>query len=174
MPFQSSVSLKQGFGVVGELFDDGPRRAWSYILRSVSAANNVFGRAFTVKSEGVAECGNPSGTAVFAGILVNPKVNPLLGTSSGTLAPSLTLPNETQGELLTEGSIIVSLPAAAAIGDVVIFDNTTGALSTIAPGADLPANKSPAHAVVSRFTVSGAGLAVIDVLAAPYIPVPAP
>lgn len=164
MTFQTTVAFNQGFGVPGELFNDGPRRAASYILNSASATNNVFGRAFTVLSQGIAQVGNPGGTNVFAGILVNPKDSALQGTTTGTLTPSLTLPNYAQAEILTEGSIIVALPAAANIGDLVIFDNTTGALSTIAPGVALPVGKTFAKAFVDYYTIGAAGLAVITML----------
>lgn len=168
MTFQTTVLAKTGLGVVGELFTDGPHKAESFILTSADASYNVFGRAFTVSSEGVAAAG---GTAKFAGILSNPKGSAFLGTTAGTLVPSLTLPNYAQGELLTMGSMIVSLPAAAAIGDLVVFDNTTGALETIIPTAALPVGKSFAYAFVDYFTVSGSGLAVITLTPTLKIPV---
>lgn len=156
MGFQSSVSLQQGFGVVGELMLDGPLRAAPYTIVSADATNNVFGRAFTVTSEGVAAAG---GTGVFAGILVNPKNNASYGTSAGgTLAPTLTIANNALAQCLIMGEIIVALPGAAAIGDAVKYNTTTGILGTGAPGAG---EAAVPNAVVSRFTVAGAGLAVI-------------
>lgn len=163
MSFQTAVFLQQGFGVVGELFTDGPRRAESFILNSADASYNVFGRCFTKTSEGVAQAGS-GGTLGFAGFLVNPKGSTLQGTiADGSLAPSLVLPNYAQGELLTMGSIIVALPASAAIGDLVVYDDTTGDLTTIAPTAALPVGKKFAFAAVDYFTVTAAGLAVITV-----------
>lgn len=169
MVFQQAVQFFMGLGVPGELYDDGPHRALPYTLVSADATYNVFGRAFSVTSEGIAAAGN-TGTAVFAGILINPKSAALLGDSTGTLTSSLALPNNALGQLLIEGEIVVTLPAAAAIGDLVIYDNTTGILSTITPATALPVGKSSAYAVVDRFTVSGAGLAVIRVLDVPKIP----
>lgn len=169
MAFQTAVQFFQGLGIPGELYDDGPHRAQPYTLVSADATYNVFGRAFSITSEGIAAAGN-TGSAVFAGILINPKTSALIGDSTGTLNPSLTLPNNAVAQLLIEGAIVVSLPAAAAIGDLVIYDNTTGALSTITPATALPMGKSSAFAVVDRFTVSGAGLAVIRVLDVPKIP----
>lgn len=161
MGFQSTVSLNMGLGVVGEVFDNGPRRSQPFIIRSDSAADNVYGRAFTVVSEGVAEAGK-DGAQVFAGILIAPKEASSNGTASGTLAPTLTIPNDTVGELLSEGSIVVTLPAAANIGDVVYFNDATGVLVTTAPGAAAPGSSTLIKgAYVDRFTVSGAGLAVI-------------
>lgn len=160
--FQSTVRNEQGFGVVGEIFDNGPYRVQPWTLRSDDAALNVFGRAFTVLSEGVAEAGK-DGTQVFAGILVSPKEHALNGSS---IDPSLTLPNETVASLLSEGSVVVSLAAVAAIGNVVIYENATGIVKTIAPGAALPANHTHIHgSYVDRVTpnplVAGATLAVV-------------
>jgi hypothetical protein len=161
MSFQTTVKAQQGFGVVGEIFDDGPRRAQPFILRSDDAALNVFGRAFTVIAEGVAEAGK-DGAQVFAGILISPKEHALIGNG---LAPSLTLPNETVASLCSEGSIVVALPATANIGDLVYYTDATGSLTTTAPGAAAPASSTLIEgAYVDRFTptaVEGYTLAVI-------------
>ena len=159
MAFQSAVSLKQGFGVIGELFDNGPHRAQSFTIVSGDAANNVIGRAFTVTSQGLAAAG---GANPFAGILVNPKSYSSFGTvAGGTLAPTLTLANNVQGELLSEGSIVVTLGAAADVGDLVYFTNATGILTTTAPGAAAPALSTLIKgAYVDRFDLTS-GLAVI-------------
>lgn len=159
--FQSTVKNALGFGVVGERFDDSPHRAQPFTLRSDNAANNVFGRAFSVVSEGVAKAGK-TGSLTFAGILVSPKEHALIGNG---LAPSLTLPNETIATLASEGSWIVALPATAAIGDLVYFTDATGILTTTAPGAAAPANSTRIKdAYVDRVTpvaVAGYTLAVI-------------
>lgn len=167
MGFQTAVDLNQGFGVVGEVFDDGPRRVQPFIIDSTDPANNVFGRAFTILSEGKAAAGAEGGS--FAGILVGPKEHASYGTSAGgPLAPTLTLADNVVGELLSEGSVIVTLPAAAAIGDLVYFTDATGVLTTIAPGAAAPALSTLIEgAYVDRFTVSGAGLAVITLAGSP-------
>lgn len=161
MPFQSTVALKTGFGVPGEFADTGPRLVQPFNLVSALASYNVFGRGFSITSEGTAAAGN-TGSAKFAGILVSPKESALLGTSGDTLAPSLQIANNKPGQLCTMGGVIVSLPAAAAIGDLVVYDNTTGILTTITPSTSLPAGKSPAYAFVDVYTVpSGGGYAVI-------------
>lgn len=171
MSFQSTVNFKQGFGVVGEFYLSSPQRVQSYILNSPSAANNVFGRGFSITSQGVANAGDTGGTQVFAGILVNPKGHPSLGDTASPLDPVLVLPNNVNAELATMGSVIVSLPAAANIGDFVVFDNTTGILATVAPGAALPSGKSWAYATVDYYTLAAAGLAVITLT--PSLAVPA-
>jgi hypothetical protein len=172
--FQNTVSAEQGLGVIGEVFDDGPRRAQPFLIISDDAADNVFGRAFTVTAEGKAEAGK-DGAQVFAGILINPKEHSLNGTvAGGPLAPTLTIPNNTIGTLLTEGSVIVTLPASANIGDLVYYTNATGVLTTIAPGAAAPALSTLIPgAYVDRFTRTGAGIAVITLAGSPRSGAPA-
>ena len=170
MGFQSTVQLQQGFGVPGEMFTDSPWRAESFTLVSALASYNVIGAtAYTKTSEGVAEAG-AGGALGFAGILVDPKNQTLLGVGGNALAPTLVLPNQTQAELLTMGTIIVTLPAPAAIGDYLIYDDVTGALATMAPGGSLPSGKSFAFGLVDYFTVSGSGLAVVTISPTLVIP----
>lgn len=162
MGFQQSVYLQQGFGVPGDQFSDGPWRVQSFVINSASAAYNVIGATcFSVTSQGIAAAGNSGGTAVFAGLLVDPKNQALYGSNGNPFAPTLVLPNYAQGELATMGSFIVTLPASANIGDWVVYDQTTGAIATVAPGTSLPSGKSWANAFVDYYTVSAAGLAVI-------------
>jgi hypothetical protein len=173
MPFQSSVFINQGAGVPGELYTDGPFRVESYTIQSASAAYNIIGAtACTKTSQGFCQAGS-AGTLGFAGILVDPKSVALFGSAGIPLNPTLTVPNFTQVECATEGTYWVTLPAAAAIGDYVIYDNTTGALSTITPSTPLPVGKTFANAVVDYYTVSGAGLAVITITPTLVIPQPA-
>ena len=176
MTFQSTVSNNIGFGVVGETFLDGPLRAQPGRLDSTDAANNVIGRAFTVKDDATASfetSDDPQpldvqagGTGRFAGILCNPKVYPLAGTvAGGTLASSLVLPNNMMVELMQEcAGLIVTLGAGTAIGNWVYFTNATGVITTAAPGLDnAPANSTrvPGGHVV-RYESAAAGLAVIS------------
>lgn len=135
--FQSSIPVQQSFGLPGALYDDGPVRCAPYELVSASAAYNVIGATACTVSDpdpgtnATSAIAAAGGTGVFAGIIMNPKVYANFGTSTnGSLAPNLTLPNYTIAELLTMGDIIVSLPGPANIGDLVCYDQTTGALST--------------------------------------------
>lgn len=175
MTFQSTVNANIGFGVVGEISLNGPLRAQPGRLDSTDAANNVIGRAFTVKDDATASfetAADPQpldvqagGTGVFAGILGIPKVYALGGTvAGGTLASSLVLPNNTMVELVQEtAGMIVTLAAACAIGDWVYFTNATGVITTAAPGID----NAPALSTripggrVTRYESAAAGLAVI-------------
>lgn len=162
MGFQSTVSLQQGFGVPGEQYTDSPWRAQSYSINSASAAYNIIGATMcTVTSQGFCAAGNSGGTAVFAGLLVNPKNVALFGAGGIPLNPTLAVPNFTEIQCATMGSFIVTLPGAAAIGDWVVYDQTTGAIATVSPGTSLPSGKNWGNAVVDYVTVSGAGLGVI-------------
>lgn len=160
MTFQSSVLAALATGVVGDFaFVDGGERVFPYMLDSDSAANNVIGRAFTISAEGVVEAG---GDGVFAGILVNPKSYPyqgLFNNDDGQLA----LPNGANGEFAKRGYVFVTLPGAAAIGDYVVYNTTTGVLGTVTdpetPGAG---NALVPNARVSTYTITGAGIAVIE------------
>ena len=175
MGFQSAVSLAQGFGVPGEQFTDGPTRAETFTINSASADYNIIGAtACSVTSQGFCAAGNTSGVLPFAGILVDPKDVALFGTGGVPLAPTLTVPNFTIVECATMGSFVVTLPGAAAIGDSVIFDNTTGALSTITPETPLPSGTTYANAQVAYYTqgISGSALAVISVQQTFIIPQP--
>lgn len=182
MAFQSAVVAQIGLGVVGELAYEGPLRAQPAILRSTSAANNVVGRAarivagatgsFNVAADPKAVVVSMDAAAgVFAGILANPKVYANGGTvAGGTLAENLTLPNETVAEFVTEGDVIVALPAASAPGDVVYGLVANGSLVATAPGAAQPANSFGPIGTVERFTNTAAGLAVLHL--EPIVPQP--
>jgi hypothetical protein len=162
MGFQTAVQIFQGMGVPGEQYSDSPLRAQSYTINSVLASYNIIGATMcTVTSQGFCAAGNAGGTAVFAGLLVDPKDIAFFGSGGIPLNPTLTVPDFTQVECATMGTFVVTLPAAANIGDWVIYDNTTGAISTVAPGTSLPGGKSWGNAFVDVFTVSGAGLGVI-------------
>lgn len=167
---QSQVYLNQGTGVYGELYDNSPSRVRSLILRSASSSYNVFGRAFTwvAGQDGVVQAG---GSGVFAGYLVNPKQHASYGTTAGgPLAPTLTLPNEVVADILNMGCIFALLPATASVGDLVVYNTTTGVLATVAPGDPIPGGSSYGYATVDQFPVINAGIAIIRVTDVPAIP----
>lgn len=137
---QSTVRYDQALGVPGEIIVDGPTRVQSGMLHSASAAYNIVGATVFTRpvAGGQVAAGGVIGAArVFAGILCNPKTYASFGTSAGgSLAATLTLPNEINAELcLTSSGLVVSVPAACAIGDQLAYDTTTGALSTVKPVA---------------------------------------
>lgn len=164
MAFQSAVAIFLGFGVVGDIFLDTPAKIDPAILNSVSAANNVFGRAFTYNADGTVAAGLGAGAAntVFAGILVNSKEHSTAGDANGALDPTLTLMNNEVAAFLKGGSPIVTLPATANIGDVVYFDNVTGVLGSMIASGTLPSGKTLIQgAMVDRYDTTGSSLAVL-------------
>jgi hypothetical protein len=174
MTFQSTVARNIGFGVPGEIFLDGPLRAQPGRLDSASAANNVVGRAFSIKDDATASfetAADPQPldvqagqSGVFAGILAMPKNYPLSGTAGDTLASSIVLPNDTMVELIQEtAGMVVALGAACSVGDWLYYTTATGVLITASPGFDnIPADSTrvPGGRVV-RYESAAAGLAVV-------------
>lgn len=157
MSFQSTVRQLQAFGVIGEIIRNVPVISTPWNLVSDPVVNTI-GNAFTVTSEGVAECG---GTGVFAGILVNPKSYSLAGTTNGALESSLDLADNSVGELLTAGEIVVTLATASSIGDSVIYDVTDGSLDSIAPVAAFTASQATTVLTVSAITAGSLGIGSI-------------
>lgn len=155
MAFQSSVRQLQAFGVIGEIIRSVPVISTPATLVSDPVVNTV-GNAFTWSSEGIAECG---GTGAFAGILVHPKAYALRGTTAGgSLAASLDVPDYTVGELLTAGEIVVTLTAAASVGDSVIYNESTGALTAMASTAAFTASQATTTLTVSAITAGKIGI----------------
>jgi hypothetical protein len=150
MGFQTAIQFNQGAGIPGEYaLDDRGARAEPGVLRSASAANNVFGRVFTMLATdpGVMRAGNPGGTGVRPMIMTSPKQNVSAGTAAnGTLAPTLVLRNEEIAEFTScHAGIWVTTDSAARPGDIVRYLLTTGQIHIVPPGtaadplyADLP------------------------------------
>lgn len=167
MTFQSTVNVQQGFGVPGELLTDSPSRAERLTVNSAGATPNTFGFAATKSnSTNIALMGGAitNGSTIFAGIMANPKAAALLGTTAGTLAPTLNIPDNAQADFVTMGDVVVAVSTACNIGDLVAYNTTTGALSTFAPGGSAGTGKAQVpNAVVYRYpvTASGGGLTVV-------------
>jgi len=151
MAIRNSITAMRT-AILGTLAFDGPQRAVALILDTASAdeENNVFGRAFTYKTEDTAQAG---GAGVFAGIMTNPHAYAI---------DQSTAKNGTSGEFLHMGEVFVLLTDSTtpAIGDKVYFVPATGELTT-----DATANTEIKGAVVSRHTPvaeTGGHLAVVS------------
>lgn len=162
MAFQSTVRQVQTTGIVGEIIFDGPHRARPANLNSGGATPNTVGKAFTWDAAVDDEAGAGSiGAGAFAGILINPKHYALYGTTAGgTLAPSLDLPDNSHGELLSMGTIIVNLTIVdtGLIGEGIFYVDATGALGS---GTAVAGQTQITNAKIDRENISGAGLAII-------------
>ncbi|WP_310625794.1 phage minor capsid protein [Limnohabitans sp.] len=164
MAFQQAMQQFAAAGFPGQIAFDGPTRARQFILNSAGATPNVVGYAFTMVSEGIARAG---GTGAFAGLLSNPLALGSAGTAAGgTLAATLTVADGTRGQLLSMGFMWVMLTNASAnIGDVVQFNQTTGALSSKAAGSTADAgNTLIPNCTIDTYTVSAAGLALVKLI----------
>ena len=164
MAFQTTVNIQQGFGVPGDIHLESPHRVEALTVNSTSP--NVYGYAYTKDaSTNVAKVGGAiaAGT-VFAGLLVNSNEATHYGTSAGTLEPNLNLPNNHVGMFATMGDIVVQVSTACKVGDLLVYDTTTGALSTIAPGGTAGTGKAIVpNAIIYRYPVTaatGGGLTV--------------
>lgn len=146
-------SLVQGPGIVAGTKIASITNSTTIVLSVAASASATVALIFTPPNLG------------FAGFLVDPKDVALFGTGNQPLAPTLVVPNGAIVECLTMGTIYATLPAACAIGDYVVYNNTTGAISTISPGTALANGTTFANAIVDYFTpdASGAQLAVISV-----------
>ncbi|MCD1124816.1 hypothetical protein LPW36_01995 [Jinshanibacter sp. LJY008] len=162
MPFQKTINRELAIGIPGEVANNGPRRAVTATLNSTDAKNNVFGRVFTYTADHEVAAGKGNGGAI-AGILSNPKAYALYGTDGNTVGPSMALPNGGDAEFTYMAEMYVVLPRAAAIGDKVIYDETTGEIDTVARAATDPgAGKAfLPNAYVSNFYTTGNSIGVI-------------
>ena len=99
---------------------------------------------------------------VFAGILANSKQNALYGTSAGgTLAATQNILDKAQADVLEMGEIVLYSNTACSIGDTLVYNIITGAISTVAPGATPGANlRAVPNGVVSRLNTAAAGMIV--------------
>jgi hypothetical protein len=175
MSFQAQVNIFTALGIVGNQADDSPVRAQTWNLYSNGQAQSI-GYAFTKSSggnpapiypsassmlAGTAQVGGAA-PAEFAGILVNPLEQTLWGTSGvGTaLSPSLILPDYSIGALATFGQFFVSLASTALVGNLVFYDNTTGALDSVFPTSTFTGVVSTNTLTVSAFVAGGAPIRV--------------
>ena len=161
MAFQSTVYAALAAGVVGEWAFDGPRRAKPFIISSSDAANNVIGRAATVTGDGTCAAG---GTGAFGGIICDPKTLASRGTTGSPLAPTSAVPNATPVELAEMGELWVTLDAAAAINDRVVYDNTTGVLSPLGANVSVTGSIATTTLTVTAVAAGSAPLAIGQII----------
>lgn len=151
MTFQSTVKYDYGFGVVGEIVRGSPFRAHTGYLNSANAANNVFGRVFTLKADG--QTVQAGGTGAIWGILANPKQHASFGGAGGPLSPSLAVPNNITADFVEFGKIVCALAGtkAATIGAQLQFSQTDGTLSIPATAGTPDAGNTLLNAYIEDF-----------------------
>lgn len=169
MGFQSSVRYDLALGVPGEIIVDGLKRVETGMLGSASAAHNIVGAtAYSRPRAGgqVAAGGVLGADNIFAGILCNPKAYASLGTSSGrSLAATMVLPNEINAELcLTTSGMVIKVPADCKGGDLIVYNTTTGALSTVEPVAEFTGVIAVTTGVLTVSSLTAGSLGVGSIL----------
>lgn len=167
MTLQTTVNIYNAAGVPGDVAFSGPMRAQPANINSGGAETNYIGYAYTYTGNANPDttAGSPNastaqvgGTGVFAGVLINSKEYAAYGNSSGPLNPVLYLPDNTMGDLCFMGEVWVEIPGPANIGDLVYFDQTTGALGSMAATATGTATQSGTTLTVATATTGNLGV----------------
>ncbi len=140
--FQQTVNVYNPLGIAGEIAFSGPQRSKAANIYSAGVPN-YFGFAYTLSNPATAEpslaapngaTATVGGTGVFAGIMTGVKQAYLSGTTAGgPLGATLAALDYSVQELTTMGSVFVSLPGPANVGDLITYDPLTGALNSVAP-----------------------------------------
>lgn len=166
MAFQTQSNRFTAPASVGDIVYLGAEpRIQPHVLYHASLPLYI-GYAYTLSTAGDLQTSNTAtvggATADFAGIFVKPKEQFSFGTTAGgPLAATLAVPNYTTGGLMKSGHCAVSLPAAAALNDKVVFDTTTGALSTVIHvPASMTYDQSTTTATISSFVAGGTPIGV--------------
>lgn len=179
MTLQTVVNFTEAFGVVGEILLDGPSRVAPYNLVSGGVNPNRIGRAFTITNganpsptANSANAGQATvgGTGVFAGILGFPKEYASYGSTGNPLGATLDLPENSIGNLLDMGYIVIPVLAACNVGDRAYFDNVTGIIETVAPTNSFTGVVATNTLTVSAFVAGGAPIGVGSVIAGTGVP----
>lgn len=139
----SGAGVTAGTTITGYLTGAGGTGTYT-----VSASQTVASTTITASG------GTPR---VLAGILANPKQYASIGTTAGTLTPTLNLPDNSQGDFLTMGTVVAYLNSAGNIGDAIYYNVNTGALYAATGNtlATLP------NAAVYRYPTAAAGLVAV-------------
>lgn len=126
MAFQTSVNQKLAVGVVGDFYDESPRRVDPKTIVSSSAGS--IGCAYTIDSTDPSKV-NLGGSGVFAGIAVNSKEYVRNG-----LGASLDFSQYDECQVCTMGRIWLSIADTVTVGMAAYFNTTTGAIVAAASG----------------------------------------
>lgn len=156
------TAVSAGMPSVGQTISGTGVTASTKITGYISVNNDGTG-TYTVDTSQTAASTTITGTGgpntIFGGILANPKHQALVGTTSGTLTPTLNVPDNSQIDILEMGIIVLYSNTACSIGDSLVYNIITGAISTVVPGATPGANlRAIPNGVVFRYNTAAAGL----------------
>lgn len=121
--FPSGPIFELQSGIPGEVGVRIPSRSVAVMTDSTDPRNNVYGRAFTYRSEAL-ETVQAGGGGLFAGFLTLPKTHAVNDIGE----PLDVLPNQRQCELIQKGEIYVLLTVGnpVTIGSRLFYDVATG------------------------------------------------
>lgn len=162
MGFQQSAETATylGIGLPGDVARNSPVRANALPIDE-GVASATIGYFYTQDTAtGKVSPGGTLGDAViFAGILTGSKQHYNQGASGSQFNPSMAIPGGQTGEFLRMGHVIVAVSRATTIGDRLIYNQTTGQVNSIAPGAN-PASGWAVipNAFVEAYPTSSAGV----------------
>lgn len=162
MGFQASTQQFTCAGVPGKLAKLSPQPVINTRILDSDSTTQTYGYVFTERTGGDLQTSNVAqvgGTGVFAGILCMPETAASPGTTSSPLAPTMNVADNVTGALLFNGFIFVALPNASAIGDLVTYNTSTGAIAdTFAATATFTAAQSTTTLTVSAITAGSIGI----------------
>ena len=129
MAFQTSVNQKLAVGVVGDFYDESPRRVDPKTI--ISSDAGAIGCAYTIDAT------DPSkvvlgGEGVFAGIAVNSKEYVRNG-----LGATLDFAQYDECQVCTMGRIWLSIADTVTVGMAAFYNTTTGVITAAASGSSV-------------------------------------
>ena len=155
LEFQTAVYTDLPVGIPGDIpFISGAHDDTTQLVNSSLATPNVIGYAYTYNTDGTVRCG---GSGAFAGIAINPRSYTNFGASSDPLAPNFAVPDGTALHLRRLGPVNVLFGAAATIGNQVLFNKTTGEISSQGAIASFVASQTTTVLTVASITAGFTG-----------------
>lgn len=124
---QKQVSKNQPIGICGQKYDGSPARVTVYRLSGKAEVGNA---CTAHVGEGIVQKG---GTGSFKGILVSPKT-----ITRPTLESTLVVPEGAFVDIADKGRWCVVLQEDSKHGDGLVFDTTTGIISSLTVGEAVP------------------------------------
>lgn len=159
---QTTVNIKQAFGIVGELYDNVPTVSNAFLLKAAAA----IGKVAFMKADGtVSGTYDSTNYKTIAGLFVRPKDYASFGSSSGTLSPTLEIPAGQLAQVLSVGRVNVKVMNAAAINDNAYVCTVAAADGSVTIG-DVVAGASAAPTVAGATFVQITGAKFVLVSAA--------
>lgn len=134
MGFQSSINVKQAFGVPGDFYDDSPRTVAPAIVESGTVSSVVspvvVGGAVSFKDITTNPAIVVPGGTAFAGIAVGSKQY----VNYSGLDATLSLKDGSIADICTEGHIVVKSVDAVVVGYQAQYNTTTGEIGAVVAG----------------------------------------